>query len=88
MPEKCSHTLFLAKSNCSLMGLSNEVLYILADERAAKQPEAKVGDTKKIRDSNPGRNRAVQSRLSGRIFFQISNFDIWQFCSLLSYKDA
>ena len=32
------------------MGLSNEVLYILAAQGSAKQLEVKVGDTKK----NPG----------------------------------
>ena len=70
------------------MGLSNEVLFIHVAQGAAKLPEVKVGDMKKIWDSNPGHTRAVQIGQSGRIFFQTSNFDIGQFRSLLSYKGA
>ena len=58
-----------------LDGLS---LYILVAQGVAKLQEVKVGDTKKIRNSNPSHTRVVQIGQSGRFFFQISNFDIWQ----------
>ena len=62
------------------MGPSNELPCIHVAQGASKLPEVKVRDTKK------SRTRMVQIGQSGRIFFQTSNFDIWQFCSLLSYK--
>ena len=42
--------LFLAKTNRSLMGLSEEILFILIVYVAAKLPEIKIWDAKKIQD--------------------------------------
>ena len=70
------------------MGLSNEVICILVAQGAAKLPEVKVGVVKK----NPGLKRGPRSNSADwaewQNFFQTSNFDMWQFCSLLSYKGA
>ena len=70
------------------MGLSNELLLIHVAQGAAKLPEVKVGDTKKNLGLEPGPHSSGADRAERQNFFQTSNFDIWQFCSLLSYKDA
>ena len=74
---KSAVTLFFwAKSNLPLMGLSNEVLYILAAQEAAKQPEVKVGDTKK----NPGLEpRPLLFGLNGRISFRFPTLTFGSF---------
>ena len=61
------------------MGLSNEVLYILAAEGATKQPEVKVGDTKNNSRPEPGPPRVVQIRPSGQIIFQTSTLTLGNF---------
>ena len=38
------------------MGLSNEIIFTLAAQGAAKVPEFKVGDIKEIQNLNPGPN--------------------------------
>ena len=54
-----------------LMGLSNEVLFILVAQEAAKLPEVKVGDTKKNLGLKPRpQSRVMQIGQSGRIFFR------------------
>ena len=52
------------------MGFSNEVLYILAAQGAAKQPEVKVGDTKKNLGLEPGPHMIGAAQAERRNFFQ------------------
>ena len=40
-----------------------------------------------IQELNAGRPRVVRGRPSGKIFFQISNFDSLLLCSILTYRD-
>ena len=77
MPEKCSHTLFETKFNCS--GLSNEVLCILVAQGSAKLLEVKDGGKKKIWFSNMGCMRVLRIRPSGRIF---SDLQVWHLAVL------
>ena len=85
---KCAVTLFfLDKSNFSLFGLSNEVLCILVPQRVAKLPAVKVGDLKKW-GLEPGPHSGGADQAEGQNFFRTSNFNLWQFCSVLNYKDA
>ena len=51
-----------------MMGILNEVLYILVAQEAAKLSEVKFGGTKKIWDSNPGHTQVMHIRLNGRFF--------------------
>ena len=78
-----SHPLF-----SSLMGLSNELLCILVTQGAAKLPEVTVGYTKENLELEPGPHSCGADWAKRQIFFQSSNFDLWEFCSLLSYKEA
>ena len=70
------------------MGLLNEQLFILVAQGAAKLPELKVGYTKKDQGLEHGPHLSEADRAQQQNFFQTSNFVIWQFCSLLSYKGA
>ena len=65
-------------------------LCIIVAQGTAKLPElrGRFETQKKIWDSNLGRTSVVPIGPSSRIFFQTSNFDIWQFCTLLAVKDA
>ena len=59
----------------------------LIPQGAAKLPEVKVGDVKKNPGLKPGPQVHGSNQAEWQIFFQTFNFDIWHFCSLLSYKD-
>ena len=65
------------------LGLSNEPLFIIIAQGAAKLWPIKVGDLKKIKDLTPDHTRGA--RVAD--FFQTSNFDRSQFCNPLSYDD-
>ena len=63
---------------------SNELLFIIIAQKAAKLWPVKVGDPKK----NPGLDPCAALEWAARQnSFQTSNFDRSQFCSPLSYDD-
>ena len=67
------------------LDLSNEVLYTLADQGAAKIFEVKLGGWKKSAGlARPGRIGFESGELA--ILFSTSNFDLLYFCSLLTCK--
>ena len=51
------------------MGLSNEVLFILVAQGAAKLPEVKVGDTKKDLGLEPGPHSSGADQAEWQNFF-------------------
>ena len=62
MTQKCSYTVTVAKSNWSLLGLSNKVICILVAEGASKLPDFKIGGKKnpglELRPHSSGADRA------------------------------
>ena len=63
--------------------LSNEVLYALVGQEAAK-----ISEIKKDLPDQPGPGRiSLESGWVGN-FLSTSNFDLWYFCSLLTYKSV
>ena len=62
-----------------MFGISNEALSILAPQKAAKLPEVKVGDPKKLQESNLGHTRKVQSGPSGKNFFRSPTLNFGSF---------
>ena len=76
--------LFLKLSaNIYGLGLSNELLFIIIAQGAAKMWPVKAGDPKK----SGTRSRATLEWAEQQNSFQISNFDRSQFCNTLSYDD-
>ena len=57
------------------LDLSKEVLWVSIGQRAAELPAIKVEGLKKILPLSPAQTTQVRGWLSGRIFFQTSNFD-------------
>ena len=66
-----------AKSNCSLIGFSHELIFVLVAQGAAKLPEVKVGGTKKDPGLEPMPHLNGEDRAEWQDFFQTSNFDTW-----------
>ena len=68
------------------MGLSNEVLFILVAQGAVKQPEVKIGDTKKNLGVKPWPHSSGADRAERQNFFSDLQLCHLAVCSLLNYK--
>ena len=71
-----------------LLDLSTkEVLWVFVGQRAAVLQAVKVGGQKKNSAERPGLNPLRPRWAVRQNFFLTSNFDGWQLCSPLTYRD-